>query len=112
GEFSAEFALEGLQGVTKRVNVTLSGTSRADASMKLAAMSEAITVTAASPSVLETPTIETNIKSSTVENLPIQRNLLATVTLSPGTNTNGPASATTISGAASFDSTFYINGTP
>jgi outer membrane receptor protein involved in Fe transport len=112
GEYSVEFSLEGMQAVTRRVSVTLSGTARADANMKLSTVTEAITVTAVAPSVLETPTIETNIKASTVENLPIQRNLLATVTLAPGTNINGPGNATTISGAASFDSTFYINGTP
>lgn len=112
GEYSVDFALEGLQGITKHVSVTLAGTTRADAAMKLASVTESITVTANAPSVVETPTIEANIPAQTVENLPIQRTLVSTVTLAPNTNQNGPAGATTISGAASFDSTFYINGTP
>ncbi|HVS31191.1 MAG TPA: TonB-dependent receptor [Thermoanaerobaculia bacterium] len=112
GEYTADFVLEGMQSVKRRVNVTLAGTARADAVMSLSQLAEAITVTASAPSVVETTTIESNIQAATVENLPIPRTLLGTVTLAPGTNTNGPANATTISGAASFDSTFYINGTP
>ena len=112
GDYSVEFALEGLQGVTRHVSVTLAGTTRADAAMKLSSVAESITVTANAPSVVETPTIESNISAQTVENLPIQRTLISTVTLAPNTNQNGPGNATTISGAASFDSTFYINGTP
>ena len=112
GDYTVDFALEGLQGITRHVNVTLAGTTRADAAMKISSVTEAITVTANAPSVVETPTIETNISAQTVENLPIQRTLISTVTLAPNTNQNGPGNATTISGAASFDSTFYINGTP
>ena len=112
GEYSLDFALEGLQSQKRRVNVTLAGVARSDVNMKLSELAETLTVTAQAPSVLETPTIETNVKASTVENLPIQRTLVATVTLAPNTNQNGPGNATTISGAASFDSTFYMNGTP
>ncbi len=112
GEYTAEFALEGMQRLTRRVSVTLAGTARADAAMRLSSVAETITVTANAPSVVETPTIESNIAASTVENLPIQRTLVSTVTLAPNTNQNGPGGATTISGAMSFDSTFYINGTP
>ncbi len=112
GDYTVEFTLEGLQTVTRRVNVTLAGTTRADAAMKLSSVAETITVTANTPSVVETPTIETNVSAQTVENLPILRTLVSTVTLTPNTNQNGPGGATTIAGAASFDSAFYINGTP
>ncbi|HSP16715.1 MAG TPA: TonB-dependent receptor [Thermoanaerobaculia bacterium] len=112
GEYTAEFSLEGLQSMTRRVSVTLAGIARADAAMKLSAVSETITVTANTPSVVETPTMESNVSAQTVENLPILRTLISTVTLTPNTNQNGPGGATTISGATSFDSTFYINGTP
>jgi outer membrane receptor for ferrienterochelin and colicin len=112
GEYTVDFELEGLAAVKRRAMVTLSGTARADAVMNLTAVSESLTVTATAPSVVEASTIETNIRASTVENLPTLRTLVGTVTLAPGTNQNGPAAATTISGAPSFDSTFYINGTP
>jgi hypothetical protein len=112
GEYTVDFSLEGMQPVKRRVNVTLSGTARADAVLSLSAVTEAITVTASTPSVVEATTIESNIRAATVENLPIARTVIGTVTLAPGTNQNGPRDATTISGAASFDSTFYINGTP
>ena len=112
GQYQVVFEMEGMQTLTKSATVSLAGTARADADMKLSSVSEAITVTAAAPSVVEANSIETNITSATVENLPVQRTLLSTVTLTPGTNTNGPTAATTISGASSYDSTFYINGTP
>jgi outer membrane receptor protein involved in Fe transport len=112
GDYTVEFALEGMQTVTRRASVTLAGTARVDAQMKLSTVTESITITANAPSVVETPTIESNIAATTVENLPIGRTLVATVNLAPNVTQNGPGGNTTISGAASFDSTFYINGTP
>lgn len=110
GTYSVSFEMESMQTVTKQVDVTLTGTARSDASLSLAAVAEAITITADAPSVVETQEIQTNIQADLIEDLPVARTLIGTVNLAPGVNANGPGGNTTISGAPSYDSTFYING--
>ena len=51
GDYSVKFDMEGMQPVTRTVRVTLSQTTRADASLELATVSESMIVTAAAPTV-------------------------------------------------------------
>ncbi|MEO8218170.1 MAG: TonB-dependent receptor [Acidobacteriota bacterium] len=110
GQYTVSFEMEGMQTVTRSVNVTLAGTARADAEMKLSAVAEAITVTASSPAVAETQEMQANYSSELINQLPIGRTLIATVNLAPGVTQNGPSGATVISGAQSFDNVFYVDG--
>ena len=73
GDYTVNFSLEGMQSTTKKMNLVLGLPSRMDAQMKVTAVAEAITVTAASPAVLENQTVGANIKSETVQQLPILR---------------------------------------
>ncbi len=110
GPYTVVFELEGMQTVTRNVNVNVSGTSRADAALKLSAVSEAITVTAEAPAVLETTEIQTTIKEDLVESLPMGRTIAATVQLAPGVNDNGVGGNTIISGGPSYDNVYYVDG--
>ena len=110
GRYTVTFEMESMQTVSRQVDVTLTGTARADAALSLSALSEAITITAAAPTVLETQEIQTNIKADLIEDLPISRTLIGTVNLAPGVTQNGPGGNTVISGSPSYDSTYYING--
>ena len=115
GTYTVKFDMESMQSVTKSVQVTLSGTARADADMKLTAMAEAITVTATAPAVLETTEIQTNLQQRTINNLPTTRTLQSTVSLAPGVTTasgSGGAAAGSIqiAGAPAYDSVFMVNG--
>jgi outer membrane receptor protein involved in Fe transport len=111
GNYEATFDLEGMQRVTRRVTVSLAGTARADATMAISAVQEAITITATAPAVIETQQIQTSIDAGVVEDLPVARTLVATVNLAPGVTANGVRDGgIVISGAPSYDSTFYING--
>ena len=111
GNYVVSFDLEGMQRVTRTATVNLAGTARADATMNLSAVQEAITITASAPAVIETQQIQTSIDASLVEDLPVGRTLVATVNLAPGVTNNGVRNnGIVISGAPSFDSTFYING--
>jgi hypothetical protein len=110
GDYSVKFEMEGLTPVTRSIRVSLSGTSRADGEMSVTPVDTSITVTASAPAVLETTEIQTNIRQDLVEKLPLSRSLIGTVNLAPGTTTNGPAGATMISGAPSYDNTFYVDG--
>ena len=110
GDYTVKFDMESMQTVTKTVHLTLAGTSRADADMRLTAVAEAITVTATAPAVLETTEIQTNIGQALLQELPIARTLVGATTLAPGVNTNGPNGAVTINGAPSYETLFMVNG--
>jgi outer membrane receptor protein involved in Fe transport len=112
GNYTVVFEMEGLQTVTRTVQVGLATTARANADMRLSAIAEAITVTAAAPAVLETQEIQSNYQAQLIEDLPIGRTLQATTMLAPGVsgNTNAAAGAITISGAYSYDNLFLVNG--
>jgi hypothetical protein len=111
GDYSVQFELEGMQKVTKKTRVTLTQTSREDADLKQAAVTEAITVTASAPAALETTEVSTNFTSETIAELPTLNRTIATAALlAPGVNDGGPNNQIVISGAQSFDNLFLVNG--
>ncbi len=110
GEYTVTFELSGMQGLSKRVDVNVAQTSRVDTAMKVTAVAEAITVTAATSPAVETPTVATNFKIEQVNELPMNRTIDAITLLSPGVTEAGPNNQITISGANSFDSHFMVDG--
>ncbi len=111
GDYTVKFELSGMTTVTKKLHIGPGQTGGAEAEMKVAAVSEAITVTAAAPSVLETPSVSANLTSKQVEQLPVQRNVLATAVLAPGVNANTPSSGQlSISGSPGYDNLVMVNG--
>jgi outer membrane receptor protein involved in Fe transport len=108
GEYSVGFALEGLQPLTRRVQVGLAQNARVDAELTFSPLAEAITVTAAVPAVAETTEVQTNFQQDTIEDLPINRNIVAITGLAPGVvaGVNGFQ----ISGGMSFDNLYTVNG--
>jgi hypothetical protein len=109
GTYTVRIELQGMQAVTRKTTLQLAQTSRVDADLKVSAVSEAITVTAVSTAVLETPQIGTNVTSRQLDKLPAGRTITSAVSLSPGV-TPGIAGLT-ISGAPSYDNLYLINGT-
>lgn len=75
GMYTVKFEMEGMTAVTETVRVSLASTAKSDADMKLSAVSEAITVTASAPAVLETQEVQTNVTADLIEDLPVQRTL-------------------------------------
>ncbi len=110
GMYDVTFELEGMQRLTRRARVELAQTVRADAELKVSAVSESVTVTATTPSVAETPQIATTFDAQTIDELPVNRTITDTVLISPGVNDGGPNDQIIISGAPSFDSLFLVNG--
>lgn len=111
GEYTVKFELSGMSTVNKRVRIGVGQTGRADADLKVAAVAEAITVTAAAPSVLETPTVSMNLSSKLVDQLPVTRTVLSTALLAPGVNDNTPSgSQLSISGSPGYDNLVMVNG--
>jgi carboxypeptidase family protein/TonB-dependent receptor-like protein len=110
GDYTVKFEMEGMQPVNRGVRVSLAQTARADAALNVSKVSESLTVTAAAPTITETTEIQTNFSQKTVEKLPLSRTLIGTIDVAPGTTRTGPAGATMISGAPSFENTFYVDG--
>ena len=111
GPYTVKVELAGLQTVTRSVNVTLSGTARVDADLRVSAVAEAITVTASAPAVLETTEVQSNFQKKQIDNLPTGRTVTAVATLAPGvTSASVGNGAITISGAPSNDNLILVNG--
>jgi hypothetical protein len=110
GTYAVKFEIEGMQRVTKPTNVRLGEIARADADLRVAAVTEAITVTAAAPSVLETPQVSTSITREQIEALPVGRTIAQRIQIAPGLNNDGPNNQTSIQGAPSYDNLYMVNG--
>src|SRR6266849_7961625 len=117
GDYTITIGLEGMQSVTKKMSLALGLPTRFDAKLKLAGVTEAITVTASSPTVLENTTVGANIRKETVEQLPLLRTPTDVAALSPGvTGDRGGRGSTpvggqlSINGGIAWDNNFLING--
>lgn len=110
GQYQVRFEIAGLETVTRTVNVSVASTARANAAMRVSAVAEAITITAEAPTVVETTEVQSSFDENFVEELPVARTLVGTVSLAPGVTQNGPNNNVTISGAQSFDSVWYVDG--
>jgi len=110
GDYTVRVELAGLQTVTRTTRVTLAGTARVNADLKVSAVTESITVTASAPAVMETTEVQTNYQKETIDNLPVARNVNAIALLAPGTTSNGPRGAITISGSFANDNLIVVNG--
>jgi hypothetical protein len=110
GNYTVKIELAGMQTVTRTSRVSLGGTSRVDGDLKLSSVTEAITVTASAPAVLETTDVQSNVQQKLVNDLPLGRTVTAIALLAPGTTSNGPRAAITISGATSNDNLIMVDG--
>ena len=111
GDYKVTYELSGLATVTKHLRLELSQTSRADAAMKVASVAEAITVTASTPTVLETPQIAATMTSKQIEALPMQRTPIAAALLAPGISGNTfSGNQFVISGSPGYDNLVMVNG--
>jgi hypothetical protein len=77
-----------MQEVNRRTTLRLAETARVDADLTVSKVSDS--VTAAAPSVLETPQVSTNFDAKTIESLPVDRTIQGRVLLAPGVINTGP----------------------
>ncbi|HEX8155045.1 MAG TPA: carboxypeptidase regulatory-like domain-containing protein, partial [Thermoanaerobaculia bacterium] len=111
GDYTVQFELSGMNTVSRAARLQLSTTARVDAELQPASVSDAITVTAAAPSVLETPQVATNLTLSEVDMLPVARNQVATAQLAAGVTGNTlSANQFQISGSPGYDNLVMVNG--
>ncbi|MGH9456913.1 MAG: TonB-dependent receptor [Thermoanaerobaculia bacterium] len=110
GRYTVTYELAGMARRERSVQVNLAQSSRADVEMRVAAVEEAITVTATSPTVIETSAISYNIDAKTLENLPVSRTITGAARLAPGVSPEGPNDQLVIAGAPSYENLYLVNG--
>jgi carboxypeptidase family protein/TonB-dependent receptor-like protein len=110
GTYKVVIEMQGMQTVTRNVLIGVGQTARADATLKMSAVAEAITVTAAAPAVLETTEVQTNLQQSVISKLPTSRTVQGVALLAPGTVSNGPRNALVISGATADQNLIMVDG--
>ena len=110
GQYSVRFELGGMAPMEKRATLQLSQPAKIDAELRVSSVSEAITVTAEAPAVLETTGVATSFTQEQISKLPVGRNIRDTTLLAPGVNPNGVNRQITINGGPSYDNIFMVNG--
>jgi hypothetical protein len=87
GTYKVTFSLSGFSDLAiEQADVNIGSTTVVDASMKVAAVEETITVTAEAPLIATTPSIGTVVSQNELENLPLNGRQFANVAvLAPGT---------------------------
>ena len=112
GDYTISFALDGFHTLELPVVVAIAQTKTVDAEMYAEAIREEIVVTGNYETVSVGTQSNVTMQQSLVEALPVARNIDSAVLLTPGTGDTGPGSgdAITISGAASFENLFLVNG--
>jgi len=117
GVYEARFALEGFNTETRRdVRVSLSKDATVDVALRLAAVSESMTVVASAP-VLDTTSssVGTNLDSAAIQTLPTGRNYASIVQVAPGVSSdanphNANQNTITVYGSSGAENAFYIDG--
>ena len=117
GEYVVTIELDGFTPLTNAVRVASTQAVPMNATLEIAGVAENVTVTAALPNVAtRTTPAATTVKQDTVDQLPLNRGLDATVALAPGVQRAGITSRSsglgvlTMSGAPSYENLFLMNG--
>jgi len=109
GDYTVRFEREGFAPLELTVSLKMAETQRLNAQMALATTTTKITVSETSEAAA-TVTVESTLRSSNVEVIPLGRTLEAATLLSATANNNGPGGNTMISGALSYDNIYLVNG--
>ncbi|MEA2563302.1 MAG: hypothetical protein QOH06_4806 [Acidobacteriota bacterium] len=115
GEYQLSYELEGFLSPQQAVKISAAQTTRVDAEMAQATVSEEIVVTGTYETISTSATAATTYEKEFVEQLPMERNVRETVLLTPGASASGPGTnarngGISISGAQSSDNLFLVNG--
>lgn len=111
GDYTVTFKLEGMQTVTKTVALTTAQRATLDASMRVAGVTAAATVTAKTETVSTSLQGSTTVTTELTNKLPVARTVVSAVAASAGvTQITGLGNAFTISGGPTFDNLFTVDG--
>jgi hypothetical protein len=113
GRYTLAFELAGFARAQEQIQVELGRTTAVDAQLRVATVTEQVTVTAETPSVLATPTGGMNYTYEEIDRLPTQRTLSDIAELAPGLTgerTTPNANQIQVAGSFAYDNVFLIDG--
>jgi hypothetical protein len=111
GRYTVTFEFSGFQTVSAELRVGVGAVERLDVTLQPASVNEAVTVTAATPSLLSARVGGSTIRSGEIERLPTGRTPSLVAELAPGLTNNTPnVNQVTISGAVAYDNVFLLDG--
>ena len=116
GDYRIEFSLTSFQPMAKVAHVGLTSMTTVNAQLKIAAVSESVTVTADAPLVeTSSAATKTNFDERTIETLPTGRNYTSVVQVTPGvssdaSNNNASQSTITVYGSSGAENSYFIDG--
>lgn len=111
GDYTVTFEFAGLQSAVYRLGIGVGSTEHLDATLQAAGVAEALTVTAAAPSLLSAAGGGARYRAAAIDALPTGRTPSLVAELAPGTTSNTPnVNQVTISGAVAYDNVFLVDG--
>lgn len=110
GDYRVTFELAGFATVKEARAVAATQPVKIDVTLRPAAVTEIVNVTARADAFTNTVESATSIKQELLATLPTARTLLSAVNLAPAVHATGPDGNVTIGGAMSFENVFMLNG--
>src|SRR5262249_49399375 len=111
GTYRVIFELSGFQKQERTVTVAATQTLPLDVTLGPAEGAETVNVVAPSAQGLtRTAQVATSFNQDLIANLPTNRDINATLLISPSVHPSGPSGNYSIAGAMSFESLFMVNG--
>ena len=111
GRYNCSLALQGFTTVVTAVTVPLGGTTEANVSMQVGAVSESVDVTAVVPTPLASTETSQNITSDAIGQLPMGRTPFRIAELAPGLTANTPNNGqVAVNGAFAYDNIYLVDG--
>jgi Carboxypeptidase regulatory-like domain len=111
GDYTLTFTLDGMQTLTRQLQVQLGETTTGDATMSLAGVTEAVTVTAASPMIDKTSAaITSGLSNDRIRSLPIGTQYRDLINLLPGVQYTQDQVRGPSAGASGQDNVYNFDG--
>jgi hypothetical protein len=111
GTYTVTIEMDGMSRVERTAHVPLGGAVVMDQQLDIAPISERVEVRGTTPAPVTSPAGAVNIRSETINLLPIGRTPFLVAELTPGLTDNTPSGGqVTVSGAFAYDNVFLMNG--
>ncbi len=111
GDYQVSFDIEGFATAEKTVKLSASQSTTLDQEMVLEGVTEEIVVTGSYETIAAAGQSSTTYNyKDVIEKLPVNRDIVQAVLLTPGVAPTGPGRNISISGSLSFENLFLVNG--
>jgi outer membrane receptor protein involved in Fe transport len=110
GSYTITVELSGFATTKQTRDVGAGQPVQVDVTLRPAALSEVVTVTARTDAFTNTVQASTNIQQELLSTLPTARTILSAVNVAPAAHATGPNNAITIGGAMSAENLFMLDG--